>query len=82
MPPQRGGKPRNQAVTDAFQSIILPNRILPAVKCLYCHINRPINAPAALVQTMLSSAVKSLSIAVIKALNRTTAMTVHVTNER
>ncbi len=31
MPPQRGGKPRNQAATDAFQSIILPNRILPAV---------------------------------------------------
>ncbi len=37
MPPQRGGKPRNQAVIDAFQSIILPNRIVPAVKCLYCH---------------------------------------------
>ncbi len=37
MPPRRGGKPRNQAVIDAFQSIILPNRIVPAVKCLYCH---------------------------------------------
>ena len=37
MPPQRDGKPRNQAVIDAFQSIILPNRIVSAVKCLYCH---------------------------------------------
>jgi len=76
----------NQAVTDAFQSIILPNRIIPAVKCLYCHlqmasgtsrqqahlnqctacINRPINGPAALVQTMLPPAIKPLSTAVIK----------------
>ena len=38
MPIQRGGKPRNQAGIDAFQSIILPNRIVPAVKCLYCHL--------------------------------------------
>ncbi len=37
MPPPRGGKPRNQAVIDAFQSIILPNRIVSAVECLYCH---------------------------------------------
>ncbi len=37
MPPQRGGKPRNQAVIDAFQSIFLPNRIVPAVECLHCH---------------------------------------------
>jgi len=37
MPPQRCGKSRNQAVIDTFQSIILPNRIIPAVKCLYCH---------------------------------------------
>ncbi len=37
MSPQRGDKPRNQAVIDDFQSIILPNRIVSAVKCLYCH---------------------------------------------
>ena len=100
MPPQRGGKPRNRTVTDAFQSIILPNRIIPAVKCLYCHlqmasgtsrqqahlnqctayINRPINEPAALVQTMLSPAVKPLSIPVVKTLNRTAAMTVYMSN--
>ncbi len=30
MPSQRDGKPRNQAVTEAFQSIILPNRIISA----------------------------------------------------
>ncbi len=86
MPSQCGGKPCNQAVTDAFQSIILPNRIVPAVKCLYSHlqmasgtsrqqthlnqctayINRPINEPAALVQMMLPSAVRSLSTAVTK----------------
>ncbi len=98
MPPQRGGKPRNQTVADAFQSIILSNRIVPAVECLYCHlqmasgtsrlqthlnqctayINRPFNGPAALVQTMLPSAVKPLSTAVVKALNRTAAMAVYI----
>ena len=35
MPPQHDA--RNQAVVDAFQSVILQNRIVSAVKCLYCH---------------------------------------------
>ncbi len=37
MSPQRDGKSCNQTVIDIFQSIILPNQIISAVKCLYCH---------------------------------------------
>ncbi len=89
MPSQRDDKPRNQTVINVFRSIILSNRIISAVKCLYCHfqmifeisrqqthlnqctayINQSFNKSTALVQMMLLSAVKSLSIAMIKALH-------------
>ena len=58
MPPQRGGKPRNQAVIDAFQSIILPTRIVSAVECLYCH--RQLASETTRQQT-LHRALKSMS---------------------
>jgi len=36
MPPQRGGKPRNEVVAEAFQQIIVPGRALTTVRCLHC----------------------------------------------
>ncbi len=36
MPQQRGDKPRNQIVAEAFQQIIVPGRALTTVRCRHC----------------------------------------------
>ena len=36
MPSQRGGKPRNEVVAEAFEQITVTERALTAVRCRHC----------------------------------------------